>query len=496
MKTLGKPESLAAIGVFALIWALYLFTLPHHYSYDGLCYALDVERGPFINLFHPNHFLSSFVQRMLWKVGALAGVHIDALYWMQSVNAFAAALAVTALGIFLSRRAGLVGWLLAGLFGVSQCFWLEAADPGCYAFAACATVGLVVLLDRASLESPITVAILCGLAVLTHQMLALVLPAFLWRQPGRRATVIAASVALTAGLPYAVAASFHGPTWRDGLYWALGPAGPPAGTPILSGYWWSTDAYANALSWMSTLVASLVALQRWVWPVTVLLLGLLAIGLVSAWRRAQNLSEERLFFARLAVAAGALSIFQFFFYTGALRYRILLWPFMLSAITVGLRRLSAPRAVLMMSALVISVALVNGIGPVRNAHRQPPQAERLAWVVHQVTENDFFIFAGTPERSIDNVYLAYFAPQLKARSLKGYFFSHPDKNLGPLTEWMQTAHSAGSRILIEKDLSSLFPAWRLVREIAAADGYELAQCVPKGFTKEPLRRNGQRQRLG
>src|SRR5437870_3660653 len=89
-----QRQDYAALVVFLFFWLLYQFTASRVFSYDGLCYALDVEFAPAANLFHPNHLLYSFVSYCIGRFFHLLGYTGRAIFLMQSVNVFVAAGAV------------------------------------------------------------------------------------------------------------------------------------------------------------------------------------------------------------------------------------------------------------------------------------------------------------------------------------------------------------------------------------------------------------------
>src|SRR4029077_9051285 len=183
-----RPRAaLAAIFVGGFSAAVYHLTATFRFSYDGLCYALDAEFGPPTNLFHPNHLLYSFLSRGLFRLLIWVGHPVRAIYLMQAMNTVVAG---TAVGFFFALLTQRFGWkrglLGAVLLGFSNAFWTEAVDPGCYAWATLATCGLLALLLEPEILEPFWLGVAHGVAILFHQMLLLVIPAFLFRLGRRR----------------------------------------------------------------------------------------------------------------------------------------------------------------------------------------------------------------------------------------------------------------------------------------------------------------------
>src|SRR5882762_6561602 len=84
-------SSFLAMGCVAAFFSgLYLLFPTRFFSYDGICYALDVEFGSMINLFHSNHLLYSPASRVIYQVFRMTGSSLRALAVMQGANAIAA----------------------------------------------------------------------------------------------------------------------------------------------------------------------------------------------------------------------------------------------------------------------------------------------------------------------------------------------------------------------------------------------------------------------
>ncbi len=442
-----------ALILFFAFALLYGYTLAHHYTYDGLCYALDAERGPLVNIFHPGHLLYSITQRALWHGAAFLGYHGPALYWMQAVNVVVSAASVALLGVLISRKTTRVtAGAGAALFGVSYAFWSEAADPGCYAFAALAAVGTLWLLIEGPPEKSSWVGAAHGAMVLYHQMLILVAPAFLLRYSWKYLI----GLLVTAALPYAVVATvFHGTSLHDALYWALGPAGPPPGTPVLSSYWWSVDMWGNAKIFVSSLARACVGGEG---PRAWVGYGVAATVVGMAVYRGRH--------GPLWVWLAALGAFEFFFAPGTLRFRILLLPPLIYLALAG-------RKAVWMWGVVAVVAAFNAT-PIYTKMQRPADAARVAWLRQVMTPSDFLVYSGKSPESITNVYFVYFAPRLSGQSLSGYFFTHKSGDWGDLNARLTDIKANGGRVFVEEKI------WRSDYKkgvvLEGPDGYRLFQA--------------------
>lgn len=506
-----------AVGFFFAV--LYLSSLTLNFTYDGLCYALDVEFGPNANRFHPNHLVYTIGSWAMFKIAQWGGYSFRAIFLMQVVNALAAAAAVGLLSGILERRVGRGGALLSALaFGFSNAFWREAVDPGCYAWAALAGVGLVWLLLEGDLRRPVVMGLLHGVATLFHQMYLLLLPCFwLWyllRSSKSKSLPAILRHTMGFGLVYGlsygiVAVLYHNASLGEALYWALGPAGPPPGAAILSDTWWSLDVWHNLLvTWKASSESFLsVSTPGLEWGFRMIFT--VAAGMVIYWgfRRRQQISTVSwVLFSWVTV----LSVFQLFFYVGALRYRILVLPALIALIVLEFdaarRRQWAP----VLTLLILGVGFVNGLYAAYPRKILPPEGRRMLWLRQGLTPQDFFIFDGQSGASIRNVYFAYFSPDLPARSLWGYLYSHPNGSMDGLRERMSETAQAGGRVWVERDLLSektqraverwarapeqslkgWTEGWEEAEEQRMPEGYEVVRLVPTsaGGSARPKKR--------
>lgn len=504
-----SAASLVFCSLLVSFWLLYGLTLRRDYTYDGLCYALDVELAPVANLFHPNHLLYSAVSYEAWRLFQWFGYQARALFFMQSLNALMGALAVAALGGFISRRLNAaLGLLAGGFFGLGYSFWSEATDPGCYAWAGLAACLLLALLLESDKAGAFWVGAGHGILVLFHQMLILAAPGFclrVWRREERPwAAMIRylSGLIVTVGLPYGiVAAVFHGPSWRDAAYWALGPAGPPPGVAILSRFWWSLDFLPNVSAAWTGWVHSLVAAGSWQTVPFAMGSFLMAAGLIAwigwAVSRRRRVSWDEI--GPLLLWVIVFNGFLFFFYPGSPRYRILFWPPLLYLGALALTKAPPARVLSIGTVLLAGLFVFNsqlGIRPLRQAS---PQAARVAWVRQQVRAPDFLLFAGKGPHSVQNVFMAYFAPLTPVRSLYGYLFSHPTGDFAPLERYVELAARRKGRFFVDGDLldphvqraleaergtpagaiARWLAAYRIEEERTGPDGYRLVRLRPR-----------------
>lgn len=161
------------LGMGSLL--LYLFSLTRAHTFDALSYALDVDRKPWQEVFHPHHLAYG-------PLGELVAVSARAVGWQQSVvlplqmtNALAGALGVVLLYLVLralthrSDVALAAAMLLAGSFA----YWYYAVEVEVYTIASVFLIGCMGLMLRALRHASrwlwIGLGLLHGLAVLFHQ---------------------------------------------------------------------------------------------------------------------------------------------------------------------------------------------------------------------------------------------------------------------------------------------------------------------------------------
>jgi len=450
--------------LFAGFALLYEWTRARVFSYDGLCYALDVEFGPPSNLYHPNHLFYSVFSRGAFRLFQALGYHGRAIFLMQALNAFVAAGAVTIFFLIIRRRFGAVRAMLAAAFlGLGNAFWTQAVDPGCYAWASLGACLTLALLLESRKWRAFRLGISHGALMLLHQMFSLTLPSFvlkLWREESsfqrrlRRVGGYGLGVLAGAGGPYlAVAASFHRESFQKALFWALGPAGPPPGVKILSSYWWNLNLKQDLpLAWTS-FVQCLVdgGSGRIFFSLgAALFLAALALWSARAWKAARKEAPLRGEIAALWLWIIALNLLQMVFWVGSVHYRILFLPPLFYLGAAASRPLRSRGAAWTAALLAGVMAALNFTQAIRPRMSWDANAARTVWVSRTVGAKDFFLFAGQGPASIMNVYFAYFAPQVPARSLSGYFSYQRDAS--ELLALLDSARQKGGRLFIEESL--------------------------------------------
>lgn len=493
------------VALSLLFLVLYNLTLTYHYSYDALCYALDMEFGTLAGLFHPNHVLYSGLGKVLWKAAVGMGYATRALFLMQRVNAVVAALAVAVLAWTLIRRFGWAwGVVGAALFGVSQAFWIEVVDGGCYAWASLATCVLFALFIHSDTWAPFWLGVWHGVLILFHQLLVLATPAFLLKLERKKRIPYLAGLGVVAGGMYAaIATLFYGQSFHQAMRWMLGPARQPHGTAINFFFWFSFDFWHGLGQLWEGLVRAIVApvtahasVSAWLEQVIFALIALFVVVLDYRSLKSKHRVGEP--FVALWVWVLTMNLFLLFYIPGAPRFRLMFLPVLIYlALEVFARFPSRGWGLGLAGILVAAVAFINFRDVIR-PDSQPennPHLLRTWWVAHTLKPGDTFLFKGRGSETIVNVYVAYFAPHIHGRSFRGYFFENPQGDLQELTAMVQNAQKAHQPIYIESTLFNpetqaeidtmgkvppgTVHAWmgrfRVLRELKCPDGYTIAE---------------------
>jgi hypothetical protein len=460
-----SQERRRALALAALFTALYWITRGRQFSYDALCYALDVERGPLTNLFHPNHLLFSFLNRVVWNAAQFVGFHGHAVTLTQALNALAAGLAV---GIFYKRlscsRPASVALGMAFVFAFGFAFWSEATDAGVYAWTALATVCLFECFLRLPKMNPFWAGVLHGAAVLVHQMLILVAPAFLWRywkQPGSRKAFIGYVVGLlvTVGAVYgAVIVCFHASSLREAFLWALGPAGGTPEMSVTQNPWWCWTIASNLRDFVRGSVEAFAAARTGGVGATLFCIEAVLVGWLAIRAVARGAAERE-----PGVQGGAwlwillLCAFQFFWLPGALRFRLLWLPVFLWLGSAATPEVGEPRHQAW-SWWILGIFVFCLNAPVVWSRTAPSLGQKRAqWVSHYVGPKDFLVYEGQGPNSVLNVEMIYFAPDVPSQSLKGYRLTHPAADFSELTQRAEASVAAGGKVFIEGSLIEAAP---------------------------------------
>jgi hypothetical protein len=171
--------------IITFVGLVYLATLTADYYWDGITFALQIEkvakmeRGASL-LFHQNHLLYSGIGYVVYSIARALSSTVRSLYVLQIMNVFAGAVAV---GIFFhmterltrSRHAALIS---SAVLALSAVWWKLATDANAY------MVSLLLMLicaDTLFSARPrwLLAASALGGAMLIHQLASLFYPAAL-----------------------------------------------------------------------------------------------------------------------------------------------------------------------------------------------------------------------------------------------------------------------------------------------------------------------------
>src|SRR5439155_24119740 len=132
----------------------------------------------------------------------------------------------------------------------------------------------------------------------------------------------------------------------------------------------------------------------------------------------------------------ALNGFQFFFHH-AVRYVLLFMPPLLYIVAGATTEWRSKKWIPVGLAIILLIGFSNysqAIAPRKSWGSDRP---RILWIQERLKPDDFLLF-----QSIQNVSMAYFAPEIPARSLYGYLLSQynqPDSHMDGLTARFQEA---------------------------------------------------------
>jgi len=179
----------SAARVSTIVWAsvtlMYLLTLTADYYWDGITFALQIEKiakgdSYIALLFHQNHLLYNSIGFLLYKAFQILGIAVRAITLLQILNAIVGGLAV-AVFFRLAERVTCnryVALVCAAALAVCAAWWKISTDADAYILAS-----LFVLIAAYNLlgENPrwfVAGTSLAG-AMLIHQMASLFFPAAL-----------------------------------------------------------------------------------------------------------------------------------------------------------------------------------------------------------------------------------------------------------------------------------------------------------------------------
>ena len=119
----------------ALPLALYLLVPTRNYYWDGLTFAINIEkRLPLRELLSPSHLIYPVAGLWLYKAALLVGLKTRALFLLQTANALMAGACVPLVERALRRRGASTGTAVAGalIFAFAATWWRFATDANAY----------------------------------------------------------------------------------------------------------------------------------------------------------------------------------------------------------------------------------------------------------------------------------------------------------------------------------------------------------------------------
>jgi hypothetical protein len=181
-----KPNTLKiAVLTGVLATVVYLATPTADYYWDGITFALQIERvakgdrGAEL-LFHQNHLLYNAIGFVLYRATQAAGVAVRAIHVLQITNAFVGGLAVAVFFRLVDRatRSRYVAVVCSAALAGSAAWWKISTDADAYILTY-----LLILVCAANLIGERPRVAIAGLALagamLVHEMASLFFPAAL-----------------------------------------------------------------------------------------------------------------------------------------------------------------------------------------------------------------------------------------------------------------------------------------------------------------------------
>ena len=312
-----RSDWVGAFGAMLFALTLYLPFLSVNYDLNGLYEKAAVEEGMLGTLFYQNHLLYRPVSYWVYQAAVHSGFSGNSLHILQIVTAVFGALGIGfAYLVFLQiGQDRLVAFLASLWLATSWAFWYFSTDVSYISLAALfAAAAIAVFLRAESNWSAAVAGILAGLAVLTWQANALLIPvivicALLLKPSGnnhsllaKTAVSVASSLLLTVVTYVAVGIFVYGQrTPVELLRWFF-----RYGTGLTLPMWgqWSlarvSSAFGTLLSSILPVNPRLVmgefpdlappsnAAYQWSLLALVLLGGLLAIQLITNARKSKS----------------------------------------------------------------------------------------------------------------------------------------------------------------------------------------------------------------
>lgn len=132
MRIFGRTPFILLLGLPLFLYA----ALPsRNFYWDGVAFAINIEkRLPPADLLHPNHLLYALCGSWLFRLGESVGIHLRALFMLQTANSLLAGLCVILLYKCLRLNKVAPSLSAAGslLFAFSATWWRFAIDANAY----------------------------------------------------------------------------------------------------------------------------------------------------------------------------------------------------------------------------------------------------------------------------------------------------------------------------------------------------------------------------
>src|SRR6185503_7601177 len=226
-KNNGYSTRKVAVLIGFLATVVYLATLTSDYYWDGITFALQIEkvakgdRGAEL-LFHQNHLLYNAIGFVLYRAAQAAGFAVRAIQVLQITNAFVGGLAVAVFFRLTERatRSRYVAVVCSAALAASAAWWKISTDADAYILTY-----LLIIVCAANLIGERPRVAIAGLALagamLFHEMASLFYPAALmaifWNRNIEHRASFAARMTLLAAAPaiagyYLCAVLLHGYT--------------------------------------------------------------------------------------------------------------------------------------------------------------------------------------------------------------------------------------------------------------------------------------------
>ncbi len=187
---------------------LYVAVPTRNFYWDGVAFAIDIEKHPPIaSLVHPSHLVYAVWGAWVFGIVEALGINARALFVLQAANGVLAGLCVILLYRSLRARNVRTDLALAGafLFAFSATWWKFAADANAYVPSILLLVCADLLLERR--RPAVAAGFAHAGAMLFHELAILFLPVALFRlRKNRRSMAIYLTVAfLPVVLTYVLA---------------------------------------------------------------------------------------------------------------------------------------------------------------------------------------------------------------------------------------------------------------------------------------------------